>query len=749
LTAIGHDVSKREIRDAISGYGKTFEMSKEAIAVALRDAKRQGRLISSLEDAQAKVIPLRSGLQRDQPTDEVRQLQRQVKSAMRESGIDAQKSQTPERQWKTCMDAVKTHLRNQIADLTRQLKTGEKTPPREGLVYDEEAKVLKAERDGLKESLRKVTGEPEKRSMSPEQRIKMVTAATEKQIAEYERRIKENDLTPAQKQAGAPETPELKLLRDRRDSLKETFRQMKEEAQPKKTPEEIANARFKTYTLKRIADMERRLKTGDFSKEPPKKTVLDPENQDLKMKSEELRRKIDDQISKQKFENMSKGEKALHYATKWRRAVLLTGWSTLGKLTNAAMQRMGITPVEELVGGVLSHIPGIDEVSKRAPMQGGGLNVSAEVKAVSQLWQKATAEDMWRELSTGQDSLDLQFGGKGKLPGEVLNLIGHLHGALKVPEKRAEFFRRLEVGLEYAKQNNLDVGDPRVQTAVMSKIESSAYDESLRAILMQENVLTSTYKVALAYLHNRGLTGKAFEAAARLTLPIVHVATNLPAETLAYTPAGLAGQTVQLFRTLFDEDRMGKSAMDNLSMHDMDNIMRGLKKGSVGLALFAVGVAFRKNISGYYLTPEEQRRGMKRGIMKIGGVAIPAYLNDTPPLMAVQLAATVGHVWDHYNMKGMSGGLIAGAVQAGIELGKRVPFYGQIARMADATRTPEQSMVGLGEFAGSLIIPRLISEIAASTDSSKKRKARTPGEAIEMQIPGLREKVRHFSIRSR
>jgi hypothetical protein len=184
-------------------------------------------------------------------------------------------------------------------------------------------------------------------------------------------------------------------------------------------------------------------------------------------------------------------------------------------------------------------------------------------------------------------------------------------------------------------------------------------------------------------------------------------------------------------------------------MHDMDNIMRGLKKGSVGLALFAVGFAFRKNISGYYLTPEEQRRKMKRGVMKIGGVEIPAYLNDTPPLMAVQLAATVGHVWDHYSMKGMTGGLVAGSVQAAEELGKRIPFYGGIARMAAATRTPEQSMVGLGEFAGSLMIPRLASEIAESTDPRKGRKARTPGEAIEMQIPGLREKVHHFSLRGR
>ncbi len=187
---------------------------------------------------------------------------------------------------------------------------------------------------------------------------------------------------------------------------------------------------------------------------------------------------------------------------------------------------------------------------------------------------------------------------------------------------------------------------------------------------------------------------------------MVRVATNLPGEALTYTPPALSVSGAQIFKILSDKDRMGKSAFDNLSMHDMDNVMRGLKKGSVGLALAAIGIGFRKNITGYYLSEADKKRGIKRGIMKIGGVTIPAYLNDTPPLIAIQLAATVGHVWDHYRMKGMSGGLIAGAVQASEELAKRVPFYGQTARMADATRTPESSMIAGADFLGSMFIPR-------------------------------------------
>jgi hypothetical protein len=56
--------------------------------------------------------------------------------------------------------------------------------------------------------------------MSPEQKIRMATAAVEKSIAEYERRINEQDLAPQKKGSTTPETPELKTLRERRDELK-------------------------------------------------------------------------------------------------------------------------------------------------------------------------------------------------------------------------------------------------------------------------------------------------------------------------------------------------------------------------------------------------------------------------------------------------------------------------------------------------------------------------------------------------
>lgn len=273
----GIDISKRDIRDAISGYGITSTMSKDAINVQLRELKRQMRLISALEDAKSGKSPLRSGLQRDVPTDTVRALERQVHQAMRESGIDSKKARSPEEQWKTALDAIKSRLKNQLFDITKQLATGEKTPKKPGIKYDYEAEVLKQLRDGLKAILVEAEGKPE---MSAEQRVKLATSAVEKSIAEYERRIKESELTPPKRESKTPETPALKALRDRRDALKAQYAEMQKAARPEKDPRVAALKRAMDAAENSIKEYERRIQEKDLA--PKKKESIVKETPELK-----------------------------------------------------------------------------------------------------------------------------------------------------------------------------------------------------------------------------------------------------------------------------------------------------------------------------------------------------------------------------------------------------------------------------------------------------------------------------------
>jgi hypothetical protein len=272
---MGMDVTVREIRDAISGYGITSRMSQEAINIQLREVKGQLRLTSALEDAMSGKVPERSGLQRDPQSNEIRELNRQVHQAMKEQGIDPQKARSPEEQWRTALDSIKSRLRNQIHDLAKQLKTGQKTHKKAGTAYDVEALALKEVRDKLKATLEGIEG---KQKMSSEQRIKVATAAIEKSIAEYERRIQQVDLTPQKKANTTPETPELEQLQARRGRLAAIYKGMQKDNRPAKDPmkQKIENA-IKAVE-KSIATYKEKIANKDLSPlTKPSTTTITPE----------------------------------------------------------------------------------------------------------------------------------------------------------------------------------------------------------------------------------------------------------------------------------------------------------------------------------------------------------------------------------------------------------------------------------------------------------------------------------------
>lgn len=797
-------LSKREIRDYISGYGRKIELSKDELQVKLREARRQGRLLSALEDAEKKLMPLRSGLQRDKATDRVRELQRQVNEAMKKSGLSREATKSPAEQWKSSLDSIKTRLRNQITDITKILETGEKPPQKEGVPLDQEAEDLKWLRDYGQGLLDEFEGKPE---MSDEQKVKMATAAVQKSIIELERRIKERDLAPKAKEP-AVETPELKVLRDKRDALRETVAQMRREAEeskgaepaqikslenqiadlerriregdtapkgkregpdtekiaslkarrdalrntldelreqekPKRTPEEQNLSRYKTMIQNRIAMMERQLASGDFTTPTRRTTVLDQQAEDLKAQAEKLKSQVDDAIAKQKLAARTPTEKGAALFQKWRRAVLLSSVNTLGKLTTAAMLRFGTTPIEELLGGVLSKFPVLSDIAAKAPREGAGLNISAEAKAFGQLFDKATAQDMREALRTGKTSLDYLYGKKTTLPPEALDFFGHIHGALKVLPKRAEFFRSLEKRAQWALDNHLDIQDPKVQAT----LAADAYIDANRAIFMQDNFVNTGFRMLINYFHSQGLSGRSAEFMIQTVLPIVKVPTNIVAETGEFAFGAITG-SIRALETVIEKD-----GLKNLTMGQADNIMRSLKKGSIGLAVLAVGYYAGSeggfiHSSGFY-----QPKDKESETLEIGGFKVPNWIMHTPVGLTFLMGATLRRVNDTYTMKGKSGALVAGALSAGLGALQKVPFLEEAGRLGEATRTAQSAGLFLDDLIQSLIIPPDIRRLAQMTDSDIRRKPTDLKQAIEENIPGLRETVppvprkQRFSIR--
>lgn len=288
----GLELSKREVRDAISKYGVVGKLSKDEINVQLRELKRQGRLISALEDAKGGKAPLRSGLLRDEKSVKVIELEKKVKQAMKDSGIDVSKIKTKEQLWKTSVESLKTRLKNDIERITTQLETGAKpstSVPKE-IKLDDEAWRLKNTRDFLKEQLDLLEGKTAK-GISDEKRIQIATNKLEKSMSEYIRKIYEGELAAKKSKTPQLNTPELNKLRKDRDFLNSILTQMRTEAKPKPDPFETFYKQYEKRTLSTIAKLEEKIKNKDFAPKPIKEFPDDKRLLELRFKRQQMTNK--------------------------------------------------------------------------------------------------------------------------------------------------------------------------------------------------------------------------------------------------------------------------------------------------------------------------------------------------------------------------------------------------------------------------------------------------------------------------
>ena len=668
------DMDKRDIRDAISGYGHSFKMTQEEISVALREARSQMRLISALEDAESGELPLHSGLQRDPPTDEVRELQRQIRDAMRESGLDSQSTRSPEQQWKTALDSVKTRLNNEIRDLGKQISAGKRTKKeRKVFDYDEEATKLKTIRDEKKALLDEIDAKPPK---------------TEAEL------------------------------------------------------EKIHLRAYKSRTATRILDMERQLKTEDYEKKARRVLKMDAEAMRLKNEAEKLKDLIDREVYRIKQANRTGLERSLDLMYKLRRLVILSGTTTLGKLTAAATGRQISTIAEEGVASVLSRMPYLSRVAEQSPRYSGGLSVRAEAAAITEWFKKRAWQDTWEVAKTGNGELDRLYGHKRYLPPELIEIFGRWHGALKNMAKRSEFFRSLQKITEWHLANGYNVADP----ATVEMIAGLAYVEAQRAILMQDNVVVSAYKAGLATLRHHGSAGKITSGMLNILLPIVKIPTNWAAEVTSYVAGGPKALGTFIFAGGFKNK--GKVGPDVA-----DAIMRALVKQGVGMAIFMLGYYFSDEIGGFW-EPGEKRKttDVKAGGMRVYGVNIPRWALHTPALEMLQIGATVARTEKHFVEKAEKHpekeqgspykesalATVRGVVEA-------VPFFEQPLRVAGSIRSTDNLSKWSNEMVESLLVPPDLRKVSKGMDQAGDmqipRKADTLTELLRADIPGQRAKM--------
>jgi hypothetical protein len=136
------NATDREIRDAITGYGKEVTKTSDDIQAEINGLKRVGKLTSKIEDLQAGIASETDPKKKAKKTQEEKDLIKQVDNLLESSGIKNARR----------LDQAKQRAAKRIEELQERLNTGnfsKKNPT--PLVEDEELAKLRVQKQNLQD----------------------------------------------------------------------------------------------------------------------------------------------------------------------------------------------------------------------------------------------------------------------------------------------------------------------------------------------------------------------------------------------------------------------------------------------------------------------------------------------------------------------------------------------------------------------------------------------------------------------
>lgn len=306
LRTIDPNFTRDQTQRAFSGYGDYRALSKEEIDVGLRDLKGQTQQILKLEALEARRPLEKTGVERRAPSDLERRLIKQVNELKRKFGVVVT---DPETQLKGALQARKTYYEHRIADLKYEIETRsrivkEKSPsPR-----DAELDAMIAERDRLQVEHDAIFP---KREVTDEQRLKSALAVAERNRAQWETRLADAEVgvfssrVPGRKVT----SPELEQIRAETAAIREHVKELRDLANPKRTPEERALQALKTRMTNQTLDYQKRLAEGDFVPRVRRTVPLDAEAARLKAERDTAKDAFNAGLEKDRWERSSVFEK--------------------------------------------------------------------------------------------------------------------------------------------------------------------------------------------------------------------------------------------------------------------------------------------------------------------------------------------------------------------------------------------------------------------------------------------------------
>ncbi len=145
------DLTERDVRRIYSDYGKMKFPSKEAVAAEMRELRALVQKQESIDRLKAGLDALHTGLQRDKATQAIREKTAELNELLKKRQGPPSPEKLASRE-----EAKQTELKNRIADLDKQLRTGDK-PVKGALLPDSpQTEQLRSELGAMREKLKEI-----------------------------------------------------------------------------------------------------------------------------------------------------------------------------------------------------------------------------------------------------------------------------------------------------------------------------------------------------------------------------------------------------------------------------------------------------------------------------------------------------------------------------------------------------------------------------------------------------------------
>lgn len=667
LKAVIPDISERDTKMALSRYGKFRELAKDDTSVKIREINGELQQLLKLEDMEQKRAPLKTGFEQRDPSDEERQLRKQVYENMKKGGYVVRNKNNAQ---KSILESKKTALRNQITDLQKEI--------------DDREKIVKTKNDPLVDKeLLDLRKQLDAKQKEHDEVFNRAAELESKRLADYKKNLTKR-------------LAELDKANDNKQAL-------------------VKNPINKTVVDSEAMDLKNKLETA-WNKQRDIVSKIRYANRPWweKVMDAVGGARVAGVLSHASIIGKLTASAVTQIGTKFVQDVGVG--SILKKLPFAKdiMKRASEGGATEGIVDVAAHAKGAKAAGAAALSYARDI-----VKAVMTL-----------KLPPGRigeaEKLDTTFGKNRRPTGPIETALRNFHAVLHDPVKIAGFNTDFEKRMSsYARTYGDDyVKDPINQL----KIADESYKNAQKWIFFQDNELssrmTSFFRARIDSKTGKPTPlGKAGEVVGKVAIPITKIPLNIIGE--AFETIG-ASFTLPVHATRIGlralKEGSFKAAVESLTPEQADLIARHMKRGLAGAAFMALGYFNPASVGGFYSVGYKNGDDEAEwGTVKVGGMTIPRWMLHNPLFLAMHFGATVRHIQDSYlkahdvDTRGLPAGILAGSV--GIIEG--APGVQEMFHSGELQRDPE---AWVGKEAKSIVMPGIVQDVANQFSTSAKPK---------------------------